>query len=410
MRPLNDRTGLKNTEFGSQKQNRVSSNAEERLESRSTKAGVPANTGISAFSFSDSALAGKLALEAEGSSKGLGMHLLDTLPLIVQADELRAKTERKRRSVSLSRRIALFDERRAERMANCGRRVSRIVSKCEHKHTVSIRGSNHFDCQDRLCPECARKRSARLVSRLSEPLRQIQTANGLYASFVTLTLKNTESLPVSKDLIRWKKKVLKSKFWDAYGLYGTLGSLEVKIGEGSGLWHVHFHLVCFTEKPVPTIETGSEAGKWQVSVNQELSEAWTKANEGNGFIIRGVSFDGNYAEVLKYISKGIEFMSDEHLEEFCKWSHRRRFVFLTGKLFANPELKTLLKQAQEEQDERREEACQCPECGCVDYERQDFRWNRSLDSYVLERVSDFVFPSGNGPPSKSDTLTARRNL
>ena len=335
----------------------------------------------------------KLAVARGNCSEGSGKLLLDTLPLIVQPDELQAKTERKRRSVSLSRRIADFDERRSERMSNCGRRYTRAVSRCTHKHTVSMKVSNHFDCQDRLCPECARKRSARLVSRLSEPLRQLQTGNGLFASFVTLTLKNTESLPASKDLVRWKKRLLSSSFWQPYGLYGTLGSLEVKIGEGSGLWHVHFHFVAFTRLPVPVIETGSEAGKWQVSVNQELSEAWTKANYGNGFIVRGVSFDGNYQELLKYISKGIEAMTDEQLEQFCTWSHRRRFVFLTGGLFANQELKALLKEAEEERDEEREEAHHCSECGCTDYERQDFVYDRSLRSYVLEKVSDFVFPT-----------------
>jgi hypothetical protein len=230
------------------------------------------------------------------------------------------------------------------------------------------------------------------VSRLSEPLRQLQTGNGLFASFVTLTLKNTESLPASKDLVRWKKRLLSSNFWQPYGLYGTLGSLEVKIGEGSGLWHVHFHLVCFTERAIPVIETGTEAGKWQVSVNQSLSESWKKANEGNGFIVRGVSFDGNYQEVLKYLTKESETMTDEQLKEFCTWSHRRRFVFLTGGLFANPELKALLKQAEEENIEQVEESHHCPECGCTDYEREDIVWNRSLRSYVLERVSDFVFP------------------
>ena len=380
---------MKNRDFREEKQQgqvRVSGSAEVQPESRSTKGGVGQFDG-SAFSFSASALAGKLALKPEGSSSGSGDALLDTLPLIVPNDELQGKTARKRRSVSLSGRIALFDERRAGRMSNCGRRYTRAVSKCTHKHTVSIREGTSFDCQDRLCPECARKRSARLVSRLSEPLRQLQTGNGLFASFVTLTLKNTEVLPVSKDLVRWKKRLLMSKFWQPYGLFGTLGSLEVKIGEGSGLWHVHFHLVCFTEKPVPTIETGSEAGKWQVSVNQELSEAWEQANGRNGFIVRGVSFDGNFQELIKYIVKGIEGMTDEQLEEFCKWSHRRRFVFLTGGLFANEELKDLLKQESQE----REEAHHCPECGCTDYERQDFVYDRSLRSYVLERVSDFSF-------------------
>jgi hypothetical protein len=150
-------------------------------------------------------------------------------------------------------------------------------------------------------------------------LKALQETNGLFASFVTLTLTNTETLPDFKQLTSWKKKLLKSSFWKRYGLFGSIGTLEVKLGERSGLFHVHFHLVIFTERPIPAIQTGEHKGKWQVEVNQELSEAWSEANEARGYIVRGVSFDGHYQELLKYISKGIDEMSDEQLEEFCRW-------------------------------------------------------------------------------------------
>jgi hypothetical protein len=60
--PSQKKTTLKTTEFREEKQHRFSGSAEAQPESRSTKAGIPANTGVSAFSFS-SALAGKLAFD-----------------------------------------------------------------------------------------------------------------------------------------------------------------------------------------------------------------------------------------------------------------------------------------------------------------------------------------------------------
>lgn len=199
-------------------------------------------------------------------------------------------------------------------------------------------------------------------------------------------------MPVMADLTKWRKRLLRSPFWREYGLVGSVGALEVKIGEGSGKWHVHFHLVAFTERPVPLIQSGEHAGKWEVSVNQELSAAWLKASEGRGFIVRGVGFDGHYQELLKYIGKGIEEMSDRRLEEFCRWSRGRRFLFVTGQLYANPELKALI----EEERAQREDAIEakpecCPECGCADFERVDFVFNPKLSEYVVEKVSDFQF-------------------
>lgn len=321
------------------------------------------------------------------SAEGSGWPLLDTLPTNEQADELSAKTDRKRRGVSLASRIGSFDRGRAERIRNCGRKYSRAVSKCEHHHTVSLKLKSNYFCQDKLCPECAKRRSIGLVARLSRPLGELQASNGLFTSFLTVTLANSECLPVFADVVRWKKRLLRSKFWREYGLYGTIGTLEVKLGAGSGLWHVHFHLVTFTKRPIPTIETGKHTGEWQLTVNQALSDAWLQANEGSGFIVRGKAFDGNFVELLKYATKGMDSMSDGQLEEFCAWSKGRRFLFLTGKLHANKELKALMQDSDESADDRH---C-CPECGCKDYERQDFKYDFRLRSYVLERVSDFQF-------------------
>lgn len=350
---------------------------------------------LTASSFSDCFVREKLAVAVPevtdcfiGTAGSQSLPLLDTLETSVHDEQLSAKTERKRQSVSLAGRIGRFDSRRAEVMRSCGQKFSRLVSKCIHKHELA--GTGAFYCKDRLCPTCQRKRSNRLIRQLAGPLKAIQDSRQLYSSFVTLTLANTETLPSFSDLSSWKRKLLRDKFWQQFGLFGAVCTLEVKLGEKSGQWHCHFHIVALTEKPVPTIQTGEQIGNWQLSVNQELSEAWLKVNEGAGFIVRGKAFDGNYAEVIKYISKEQNDMSDEQLEEFCKWSKGRRFLSLTGKLYNNRELKEAIRQSEEENKEEAT-SCQCPECGCSDFERHDFKYDYRLKSYVLEKVSDVCF-------------------
>lgn len=392
---------MKNTEREFESQQEIPGNAEARPGHREGGRGRSRNGKIPTVSFFPGAfLVEKLAFDLgqdtgnlTGSAQGRSDTLLDNSykQPYTEAfeDRLQAKTARKRRSLVLAGRIEKFDPVRGQRMRNCNRRYSVAVSKCIHRYTVGLKSGVSFNCEDRLCPECSRKRSARLVRKLSGPLAKLQERRGLTASFVTLTLKNSDELPSFSDLTRWKKRLLRSKFWQEFGLYGTVGSLEVKLGENSGQWHCHFHVLAFTQRPVPLILTGPEVGKWQVSVNQELSEAWMKANDGHGFIVRGVGFDGDFREILKYIGKGIEDMDDDRLEEFCGWSHGRRFLFLTGGLYANKELQELI--AEENNSREVEESYHCPHCQCTDFEREDRVFYPHLNNYVIERTSDFSF-------------------
>ena len=306
---------------------------------------------------------------------------------------IQAKTERKRRSLSLGKRIAVFDTKRGERMQRCGDKLRRIVTKCAHRQTVAYYISER--CGDRLCPDCARVRSGKLVGRLSDPLLSIAKENNLHLSLVTLTLTHTDKLPDWKALQKWKRAILRSAFWKPYGLFGTIGSLEAKIGEGSGKWNCHYHLIAFTENAIPLIETGEHAGRWQVEVNQSLSEAWNTVNGGSGYIVDGRAFNGNFQEGLQYISKGIDTMSDEHLREFCEWSRGKRFVSMTGKLYNNPALKELMKEVEQlntlEMEQQKD--CGCSECGCHEYEMEEMSWKSGRrGNYVLDRIEPFKFP------------------
>lgn len=305
--------------------------------------------------------------------------LLDTLQTSEHKDSLSVKTELKRRSVKLSKRIEKFDDKRGVRMGSCGHYFTASTTSCEHRQT-SVRSS--FRCMDRLCPSCARKRSAQLTKKLSEPLKQLQEEHTLSVSFVTLTYNNVSTLPDFKTFSRDRKRLMKSKFWNPYGLFGSIGTVEATVSEKYDNWHPHMHLVVFTENPIPLIQAGEHAGEWEVSVNQSLSEAWERANGYNGDIVKGKAFDGNYQEVLKYILKDADNMDDAHLQEFAMWSKGKRFLFTGGKIYANKELKQLIAQAEAEEEDH-EGIQPCSECGCTHFEVADFAWMPKLHNYVI---------------------------
>lgn len=328
---------------------RVWATPEETTQSRSNTSGVvDFNGSITPLFISESnALAVKLALDlTPGKADDQGKLFLDNRKQVNSSEAFDKVTDRKRSSVALSSRISSFDDRRANRMSGCCSVVSRIAVRNKTTGQVRYEFQPTITCKDRLCPHCARTRSTKLSNKLSEPLRDIQKLNGLQVSFLTLTFRNTQELRTFDELTRARKKLFKSKFWKEYGLVGSIGTLEVKLGQGSGLWHSHFHIVVFTEKELPT-----DNGKWTIETNQRLADEWYSIT-GDSFIIRGVSFDGNYQEILKYISKGTEEMTDGQLQDFCTWSKGRRFLFMTGQLYNNKQLKTLIKQAEEEEEDQ----------------------------------------------------------
>lgn len=313
-----------------------------------------------------------------------------------KTDPLQAITGRKRASVKLARRIETFDKKRASRMMQCGASFTRDVTTCGHSHASSLHRTDRR-CTDRLCPQCARIRSMRLSGSLSEPLRALQGGNGLFAYHIGLTWTDTEHLPEFKTVNGWKRAILKHSFFKRYGYYGAVVSMEVKIGSRSGLFHPHFHCVVFTTKPIPTYKAernGREVHLFDNAINEELSGAWEEVNGGAGYIVQGELFDGHYEEVLKYIVKSCDDMSDSQLKEFCAWSRGRRFLTMTGKLYANEELKALMNKADDDdgEDEGEQEEAACPHCGCTETRREHLYYDEGRARFVVDKIQEPFTP------------------
>ena len=227
----------------------------------------------------------------------------------------------KRNSWTLSRKYGSFDHRRAERVAKCGMTTVELVRVADgsRRHVMS------FLCQDRFCEICARKRSAKLARRYHAVIRE--NCEGLHGHLLTLTYKNSHELRergrISKDV----RSLLRRGVWKRYGgIVGGLYSVEVTKGEGG--WHPHVHMLVFTRLPVASYRDG----KWLVELNQEVSNAWLEIT-GDSFIVRGVSWNGNVEEVVKYMTKSPESLPVDELRELTSWARGMRSVSAFGSLY-----------------------------------------------------------------------------
>lgn len=225
-------------------------------------------------------------------------------------------------------------------------------------------------CNRPTCSTCRNIRGKNLGRTLGEALNRYQQEHGLYAYFLTLTFRDTETLRPYGEMLAAVKKLMRLRLWKRAGLHGTVRAFENKVGSGSGLWHSHFHIVLMTERPIDT-----ESGH----IQDELRERWLKLT-GDSFILDLRPFDGGYREVFKYVMKDEDNMTDEQLQEFVEtlMSRKHRFLALTGELYNNPELRRMSKEPQQEETWASKECC-CPNCGADDdVERIQYRigvWN-----------------------------------
>lgn len=117
-------------------------------------------------------------------------------------------------------------------------------------------------------------------------------------------------------------------------------------------WHVHIHAL---------IDSG-----W---ISQKaLSDAWREVTKGRGYIVDIRKADeGSLDEVVKYLTKGTDFLNDGQLvKEFLDATVRLRMLSTFGYFYGFAF------------DEEAIEFPPCPVCGCMDKEHY-FLW--------VERVS-----------------------
>lgn len=151
-----------------------------------------------------------------------------------------------------------------------------------------------------LCPLCGLRRGSKLTSGYWDRFEIIRASDSeIKAYLVTLTTKNGPDLSERfNHLSRSKKKYHEKRRDSLKGkrsnleinkALGGVSSYEVKIGEGSGEWHVHDHSIWLChERP------------WETKISQEWEEI-----TGDSFIVDVKEIDGpeGFLEVMAYAVK-----------------------------------------------------------------------------------------------------------
>lgn len=211
---------------------------------------------------------------------------------------------------------------RAQRLVTCATHLlfRRYVLTGDHRLHAGF-----FCQQPLLCQACAIRRGARLVARYMRRLeRVLLEESGLNPYLVTLTVRDGPDLRERFNHLRVSlSRAFTSRrlhlsnprrnAWTPFAVpAGGFGSIEVKRGSGSGLWHPHFHAVWLCHTPPSQVD---------------LSDSW-HATTGDSFVvdIRPIADRlSGVLEVAKYSVKVSGQAGADVVEAFRVLSRRRLF-------------------------------------------------------------------------------------
>jgi hypothetical protein len=226
------------------------------------------------------------------------------------------------------------DGKLSSQVAGCGSWLH--VREWELSGESRLRNAN-FCKRFLICPCCAARRSAKLVTPYAAKVAVIQDMfPGLIPCMITLTIKNGPDL--RERLLHLKASwcrmmAAKRKGASASGrheliewnkVFGSIRAIEVKLGEGSGLWHPHMHVFALVTENISKFH---------------LSAEWERFT-GDSIIVHNRPCDNGIVpgliEVLKYVSKPSE-LSPELLYDLYQAAKGSRFVDPQGCLRGVPE-------------------------------------------------------------------------
>lgn len=242
---------------------------------------------------------------------------------------------------------------------------------------VKIHNANY--CHNPVvCPVCADRVSKRRRALFSEPIKRavrrfgVNEACGDWRSeyprgytgvyFATATIKDGNNLKDRIDTLlnavkKMRKMGQKREAGRSQGEWSKvkagISNVEIKIGSGSGSWHVHSHFLLFTDAPIdirtndsPYFIDRENGEKYQVS---KFNNEWYTATHGEGinFDVRPVEYknvvhgrecktfeesvEAQAQEVLKYstllsTNKGTDILNAaQYIELIQRRGNRRLF-------------------------------------------------------------------------------------
>lgn len=236
------------------------------------------------------------------------------------SDRIKRHGEHHRRALDMAKFCQNHASNRAEKLRTCGTWL-----QFRQYFTVDqVRVTAGMFCQqDRLCPLCAFRRAGRYMRAYVEKVRAVMEDNPkLRPYLVTRTVKDGPDLgervghllrglrvdtTMRGDYVRNCRKGYRSSSPPASAVaVGGVGSVEIKRGKGSGLWHPHHHAVWLCEQ-APDVEMlradwiGVTRDSFIVDVRPFDCVQLLNANPGD--LGAWAQMAGDFCEVFKYALK-----------------------------------------------------------------------------------------------------------
>lgn len=222
-------------------------------------------------------------------------------------------------------------------------KLSKTISDCGNYlvfrdyYTVGeIRLSKACFCKKHLlCPLCAIRRGAKLLSRYIDRFHDVKAANGQLTPYlVTFTVKDGDSLQerfkhLQKSIQTYhKRRHRKNSSCEALKAHGAVWSYEVKRGSGSGSWHPHVHAIWLCESPPDQAQLSAE---WHSITGDSYIVDVRKINTSSDEkTVKG------FLEVFKYAVKFSD-QSEEDTWHCHEVLSGRRLIGSFGSLYGIPE-------------------------------------------------------------------------
>ena len=265
------------------------------------------------------------------------------------------------------------------RVKDCGTFLE--FKKYENGQVV-LSGANF--CKDRLCPQCAKRRSLKVFGQLSKVLNDLRQYNYKYL-FITLTLRNCRRCDLDDTLHNLSKgfsKFIKTKYFKSDIFLGAFRSTEITRNREQDTFHPHLHLL------VAVKDSYFKKSNKNYVKKEDLIKVWRRSlNIDYDPIcdIRAVKNEEKVSfELSKYVTKGSDFLykddertTDELVELLSVSLHSKRFISYVGCFFKSRQKLRL----QDKDIEKNINIDEIESCNELAYIIKKFRWNFGFSGY-----------------------------
>ena len=221
--------------------------------------------------------------------------------------------------------------RRASNLELCGSYLEFRSYFTLADHPVRLHAAK-FCQQDRLCPFCAIRRGAKLLRRYTARVLHILDASAdLVPVMITATVKNGDDLGErfrhlvgswGKFMQRRKDHNAGRRGWsESSRAWGSVASVEVKRGSGSGKWHPHLHAVWLCDSMPSAAAISAEWREITGDSHQVDVRPFNFVRDGLPATADNVAAD--FSEVFKYALKFSSMDLGDNLHAFQRLFGKR---------------------------------------------------------------------------------------